>query len=138
MDAGGAGRLNRSSPSCLNRPAQRTAFFHGLLEGVEGLADAVRGLKTATNTVQQSDPGRIAATLKNIETQIEALAREVSAISEIKAEVAELKETITRTASVNEERTRAMINDAIDEVSGQSLMGRVLGQRRSPKPKQKS
>ena len=32
MDAGGAGRLNRSSPSCLNRPAQRTAFFHGLIE----------------------------------------------------------------------------------------------------------
>ena len=31
MDAGGAGRLNRSSPSCLNRPAQRTAFFHGLV-----------------------------------------------------------------------------------------------------------
>ena len=31
MDAGGAGQLNRSSPSCLNRPAQRTAFFHGLL-----------------------------------------------------------------------------------------------------------
>ena len=31
----GAGRLNRSSPSCLNRPAQRTAFFHGLL-GVVG------------------------------------------------------------------------------------------------------
>ena len=30
MDAGGAGRLNRSSPSCLNRPAQRTDFFHGL------------------------------------------------------------------------------------------------------------
>jgi prefoldin subunit 5 len=108
------------------------------LEGVEGLADAVRGLKTATNTIQQSDPGRIAATLKNIETQIEALAREVSAISETKTEVAELKETITRTASVNEERTRAMINDAIDEVSGQSLMERVLGQRRSPKPKQRS
>ena len=80
------------------------------LEGVEGLADAVRGLKTATNTIQQSDPGRIAATLKNIETQIEALAREVSAISETKAEVAELKETITRTASVNEERTRAMMS----------------------------
>ena len=32
MDAGGAGRLNRSSPSCLNRPAQRTDFFHGLLK----------------------------------------------------------------------------------------------------------
>ena len=31
MDAGGAGRLNHSSPSCLNRPAQRTAFFHGLI-----------------------------------------------------------------------------------------------------------
>ena len=27
----GLGRLNRSSPSCLNRPAQRTAFFHGLV-----------------------------------------------------------------------------------------------------------
>ena len=38
MDAGGAGRLNRSSPSCLNRPAQRTAFFHGLI-GVD-VADA--------------------------------------------------------------------------------------------------
>ena len=34
MDAGGAGRLNRSSPSCLNRPAHRTAFFHGLLNQV--------------------------------------------------------------------------------------------------------
>ena len=31
MDAGGAGRLNHSSPSCLNRPAQRTDFFHGLI-----------------------------------------------------------------------------------------------------------
>ena len=30
MDAGGAGRLNRSSPSCLNRSAQRIDFFHGL------------------------------------------------------------------------------------------------------------
>ena len=35
MDAGGAGRLNRSSPSCLNRPAQRTAFFHGLSGGTD-------------------------------------------------------------------------------------------------------
>ena len=32
MDASGAGRLNRSSPSCLNRSAQRIDFFHGLLE----------------------------------------------------------------------------------------------------------
>ena len=31
MDASGAGRLNRSSPSCLNRSAQRIDFFHGLL-----------------------------------------------------------------------------------------------------------
>ena len=28
---GGAGRLNRSSPSCLNRSAQRIDFYHGLL-----------------------------------------------------------------------------------------------------------
>ena len=34
MDAGGAGRLNRSSPSCLNRSAQRIDFFHGLLSPV--------------------------------------------------------------------------------------------------------
>ena len=31
MDADGARRLNRSSPSCLNSGAQRTDFFHGLL-----------------------------------------------------------------------------------------------------------
>ena len=31
MDASGAGRLNRSSPSCLNRSAQRIDFFHGLI-----------------------------------------------------------------------------------------------------------
>ena len=31
MDASGAGRLNRLSPSCLNRSAQRIDFFHGLL-----------------------------------------------------------------------------------------------------------
>ena len=33
MDASGAGRLNRSSPSCLNRSAQRIDFFHGLQGG---------------------------------------------------------------------------------------------------------
>ena len=33
METGGVRRLNRSSPSCLNRPAQRTDFFHGLLSG---------------------------------------------------------------------------------------------------------
>ena len=32
MDASGAGRRNRSSPSCLNRSAQRIDFFHGLLD----------------------------------------------------------------------------------------------------------
>ena len=32
MDPDGARRLNRSSPSCLNSGAQRTDFFHGLLE----------------------------------------------------------------------------------------------------------
>ena len=32
MDTDGARRLNRSSPSCLNSGAQRTDFFHGLLE----------------------------------------------------------------------------------------------------------
>ena len=31
MDTDGARRLNRSSPSCLNRPAQQTDFFHGLI-----------------------------------------------------------------------------------------------------------
>ena len=31
MDPDGARRLNRSSPSCLNSGAQRTDFFHGLL-----------------------------------------------------------------------------------------------------------
>ena len=31
METGGVRRLNRSSPSCLNTPAQRTDFFHGLL-----------------------------------------------------------------------------------------------------------
>ena len=30
MDTGGSPRLNRWSPSCLNRPAQRTDYFHGL------------------------------------------------------------------------------------------------------------
>ena len=33
METGGVRRLNRSSPSCLNTPAQRTDFFHGLLGG---------------------------------------------------------------------------------------------------------
>ena len=47
MDAGGAGRLNRSSPSCLNRPAQRTDFFHGLLaDDGDGMRVSVRRGKT--------------------------------------------------------------------------------------------
>ena len=35
MDTDGARRLNRSSPSCLNRPAQQTDFFHGLLTALD-------------------------------------------------------------------------------------------------------
>ncbi len=70
-----------------------------------------------------------------METRIAAIANEVSAITEIKAEVTGLKETVARTASVNEERTRAMIDNAVDEVSGQSLMNRVLGTRRNAKAK---
>ena len=38
MDASGAGRRNRSSPSCRNRSAQRIDFFHGLIGGTEGEA----------------------------------------------------------------------------------------------------
>ena len=33
MDTGGARSLNRSSPSCVTGPTQRTDFFHGLLGG---------------------------------------------------------------------------------------------------------
>ena len=39
METGGVRRLNRSSPSCLNTPAQRTDFFHGLV----GEADSACG-----------------------------------------------------------------------------------------------
>ena len=53
MDAGGAGRLNRSSPSCLNRPAQRTAFFHGLLTASE----RVQRLQTALHAKAKGAPG---------------------------------------------------------------------------------
>lgn len=92
-------------------------------KGVETLSEAVTAFKTATETIQRSDPGVITAALKTMETRIDAIAGEVSAIAQIKEEV-------TRAASVNEERTRAMIDNAVDELSGQSLMDRVLGQRR--------
>ena len=39
----GLGRLNRSSPSCLNRPAQRTAFFHGLIGQTLWIAAKIGG-----------------------------------------------------------------------------------------------
>lgn len=100
-------------------------------KGVDELSEAVTAFKTATETIQQSDPGVITAALRTMETRIEVIAGEVSAITEIKAELTGLKETVARTASVNEERTRAMIDNAVDEVSGQSLMDRVLGKRRN-------
>ncbi len=99
-------------------------------KGVETLSEAVTAFKTATETIQRSDPGVITAALKTMETRIDAIAGEVSAIAQIKEEVTGLQATVTRAASVNEERTRAMIDNAIDELSGQSLMDRVLGQRR--------
>ena len=102
-------------------------------KGVDKLSQAVTAFKTATETIQHSDPGVITAALRTMETRIEVIATEVSAITEIKAEVTGLKETVARTASVNEERTRAMIDNAVDEVSGQSLMDRVLGTRRKSK-----
>ena len=105
-------------------------------KGVDNLSVAAMAFKTATETIQQSDPATITAALRTIETRIEAIASEVSTITELKAEVTGLKETVARTASVNEERTRAMIDNAVDEVSGQSLMDRVRGQRRKAKAKQ--
>ena len=106
------------------------------LKGVDALREAITAFKTATETIQRSDPGVVTATLKDMEVRIEAIASEVSAISAIKTEVTGLKATVAQTASVNEERTRAMIDNAVDEVSGQSLMHRLLGRRRSVKAQQ--
>ena len=99
-------------------------------KGIETLGEAVTAFKTATETIQRSDPGVITAALKTIETRIDAIGGEVSAIAQIKEEVTGLKAAVARTASVNEERTRTMIDNAIEELSAQSLMDRVLGQRR--------
>lgn len=107
-------------------------------KGVDELSEAVTAFKTATETIQQSDPGVITAALRTLEARIEAMASEVSAITEIKVELTELRETVARSASVNEERTRAMIDNAVDEVSGQSLMDRVLGKRRKAGVKRKT
>ena len=98
-------------------------------KGMEILGEAVTQFKTATETIQRSDPSAISATLKTLETRIDAIAGEVAAVTEIKEEVTGLKAILTRTASVNEERTQAMIDNAVDELSAQSLMDRVLGQR---------
>ena len=58
MDAGGAGRLNHSSPSCLNRPAQRTAFFHGLvtLNAAHQVLDDVRRAQSTVERPRQTEP----------------------------------------------------------------------------------
>ena len=47
MDTGGSPRLNRWSPSCLNRPAQRTDYFHGLLRLLTPMLVAYTGLQLA-------------------------------------------------------------------------------------------
>ena len=123
---------------------------HGLItatrKGLDTLAEAVTGFKTATETIQRSDPGAITAALKSMEDQIAAIAGEMPAIGQMKAEITEVKGTAAQAISANEERTRAMIEyaisaneertremieHAIEELSGQSLMDRVLGRRRS-------
>ena len=48
MEAVDVRQLNRSSPSCVNRSAQRTDFFHGLLD----LPTEVYGLRLV------ADPAR--------------------------------------------------------------------------------
>ena len=100
-------------------------------KGLDTLAQAVTTFKTATETIQRSDPGAITATLKTMENQIAAIAGEMPAIGQMRAEITELKGTVARAASENEDRTRAMIENAIEELSGQSLMDRVRGQRRN-------
>lgn len=104
-------------------------------KGVDELSDAVTAFRTVTETIQQSDTNVVATALKTMETRMEAIAGEICAITEIKTEVGELKEMVTRTAAANEKRTQAMIDNAVEEVSGQSLMGRVLGTRRKAKAK---
>ena len=99
-------------------------------KGVDELGDAVSAFRVATETIQQSDTNAVARVLRTMETRIEAIASEVCAITEIKTEVGELKEVVTRTHAASEARTQAMIEDAVDEVSRQSLMDRVLGRRR--------
>ncbi len=102
-------------------------------KGVDGLSEAVTAFKTATETIQQSDPGVVTAALRTMESRIEVIASEVSAVTEIKAEMTGLQETVARTALVNEEQTRAMIDNAVNELAGQSLMDRVRGTRRNAK-----
>ena len=75
MDASGAGRRNRSSPSCLNRSAQRIDFFHGLLGSIRKFVSgsSERGSDTAVFHVTSRgglrvDPGTLFKNSKVLET----------------------------------------------------------------------
>ena len=97
-------------------------------KGMNALGEAVSAFRTATETIQQSDPSIIAAALASIDKRVDSIASEVSAMSQAKgAIIAELKATIF----ANEELTREMIDNAFNEMSEQSLMERVFGQHRT-------
>lgn len=90
-------------------------------KAVDGLSEAVTAFKIATETIQQSDPALITAMLETMQTQIKTIASEVSTITEIKADVGALAETVTQTGSVNKDRMEAIASEvsAIAEVKAE-------------------
>ena len=72
IDTDGARRLNCSSPSCLNSRAQRTHFFHGLLENVRA---KLRVLVKRVLRKHGYPPDRQESATRTVLEQAEALSR---------------------------------------------------------------
>ena len=108
MDTGGSPRLNRWSPSCLNRPAQRTDYFHGLIDGdsLLGTSEAlqrVAGLDLAHPCVVGSDwPATNPSALRGVVDLVEVPSGEpqhepISALqlTELRAREKRLRDTLS-------------------------------------------
>ena len=66
METGGVRRLNRSSPSCLNTPAQRTDFFHGLQGSVPKRRANIPGAEGTTEASGRRDQAGLASRKRGV------------------------------------------------------------------------
>ena len=88
---------------------------------VESLNETLVAFRDAVEVIRRSDPAAVRETLARIEAEIGRINARVAVVDELASELRSTRED-----------TKELIEDAVERLSRQTIIGRIFGRYRSP------